>query len=148
MPMVISSQYLDRLCADREYEGLAWISAVLCGSHRFNPSDPTYGLPSLAFCLVERLAWFAQSTRSGASTYFEATPLSRQSAMLSALNDDSTHPEFAEQYNFGICGWHIPSRSAILDGWLDKNDDLNNRIAWQTVATNRELLQGLANVDT
>jgi hypothetical protein len=147
MPTILSTPYLDRLCADRDYEGLARISSILCGSDRFNPTDPTYGLPDQAFCLVERLAWFAQGTRSGAWTYFEATPLARQSAMLSALSADALHPDFAEQYNFGVHEWRVPSRSAMLDRWLDANDDLNKRIAWQTVAANRELLQALVNLN-
>lgn len=147
MPVILSPQYLDRLCTDRDYEGLAWISAVVCDCQRFDPSDPTYGLPIPAFCLVERLAWFAQGVRSGAWTYYEATPLARQRAMVSALDADAIHPAFAEQYSLGMREWRSPSQMATLDEWLDRNDEANNRIVWEIVAANRELLQELVNTD-
>ena len=61
MPVVLSSQYLDRLCEARDYDGLVWISGVLCGSDQFRADMPSYGFPDPAFSVVERLAWFSQS---------------------------------------------------------------------------------------
>ena len=85
VPQVVSPAYLNTLCEAREYEGLTWISAVLCGSSSFDGTAAAYGLPTPLFLLVESLAWFAQGVRSGAWTYFEATPLAQQLAMLKAL---------------------------------------------------------------
>jgi hypothetical protein len=148
MPVVISSDYLQRLCRAREYEGLVWISAALCGAAQFSPDDPAYGLPGAAFEVVERLAWFAQGTRSGAWTYFEATPLERQRAMLTRLGTDVSHPNFGEHYQIGMRDWRTPSALVSVDNWLDANDELNNSIIWTIICANRELVQGLANTDS
>lgn len=145
MPVIISSDYLDRLCAQRDYMGLVWISSALCGSRKFDQSDASFGLPLPFFCLVERLTWFAQGIRSGAWTYFEATPIPRQSAMLESLRADTLHQDFTKQYEFGMREWRAPSQHPMLDDWIDSNDNLNNQIAWQAVIENREQLQSLAN---
>jgi len=147
MPAVISSDYLQRLCTAREYEGLVWISGVLCGSSQFSLDDPAYGLPSAAFEVVERLAWFAQGTRSGSWTYFESTPPERQRYMLRTLKADASHPAFGEHYEIGMRDWRTPSSLGSMDKWLDANDELNNSMIWQVICANRELLQRLANSD-
>lgn len=147
MPLFISSDYLQRLCTAREYEGLVWISGVLCGSAHFRPDDTAYGLPSAAFEVVERLWWFAQGTRSGTWTYFEATPPERQRAMLTRLEADASYPAFGEQYQIGMRDWRTPSALGSVDTWLEANDELNNNIIWQIICANRELVQELANAD-
>lgn len=136
---------MSKLYEARDYDGLAWISAVLCGSSNFTMDNPTYGLPTPAFIIVERLAWFAQGIRSGSWTYFEATPLERQHAMLSALTQDETHADFAAKYAFGIQNWHEPSALHALDVWLDENDERNTKITWQLASANRELIQNIIN---
>jgi len=147
MPVVISSHYLERLCTAREYNGLVWISGVLCGCAQFSRGDPSYGLPGPAFEVVERLTWFAQGTRSGGWTYFEGTPPERQTAMLARLKADTLHPDFGEQYQIGMRDWHRPSALGSLDTWLDAHDELNNSIVWQIICANRELVQALVNTD-
>ena len=147
MPVILSSHYLDRVCETRDYQDLVWISGVLCGSRQFKAQDPAYALPDPAFSLVERLVWFAQGIRSGAWTYFEATPPERQTAMLAILECDVSHPAFAERYALGMRDWRVPANLRALDAWLDDNDELNTAIAWQTAAAHRELIQRLANSD-
>ena len=143
MPAAISTQYLERLCEARDYDGLVWISGVLSGSDQFSPDDPAYGFPDPVFNFLERLAWFAQGTRSGVWTYFEATPLARQHAMLSILRRDSHHTEFSSQYAFGMENWRVPSSMRLLDAWLDANDGRNNAICWQIISSQPELIQRL-----
>lgn len=143
MSAAISTHYLERLCEIRDYDGLAWICAVLSGSDRFNADDPTYGFPDPAFNFLERLAWFAQGTRSGAWTYFEATPPARQHAMLSILRHDTHHADFSAQYAFGMENWKEPSSMKALDEWLDANDDRNNALCWQIICSQRDIFQRL-----
>jgi hypothetical protein len=69
----------------REYDGLVWLSALICGSEVFDPQEPAYGLEPPLFLFVEALAWFAQAIRSGVWTYFETTPVGRQQRMLALL---------------------------------------------------------------
>jgi hypothetical protein len=145
MSQIISTQYLTKLCDAREYDGLAWIAAVLCGGDQFRTESPTYGLPMPAFDIVERLSWFAQGTRSGAWTYFEATPPERQRAMLAVLEQDEAHPDFAAQYAFGMNNWRDAPILRPLDKWLDDNDELNNDLIWKIISANRELIQSLTN---
>jgi len=140
VPQVVSPAYLDTLCKAREYEGLNWISAALCGSPSFDEMHATYGLPKPLFLLVESLAWFAQGVRSGARTYFEATPLERQQAMLEMLKREDFPADFAERYAFGASNWQDSKHLASLDTWLDRNDETNNQILWRLVERNRALI--------
>jgi hypothetical protein len=71
---------------------------------------------------VEALAWFAQATRSGVWTYFEATMPERQQAMYEALVKFGPHG-FAERYQFGMHRWRDSSAIAPLDFWIESNDD-------------------------
>ncbi|KQP34994.1 hypothetical protein [Methylobacterium sp. Leaf100] len=145
MPIILSSATLDRMLAAPAYEDLVWIAGILAGCSRYDPEAPTYGLPEVAFGLVERLTWFAQGVRSGVWTYFEATPLPCQNAMLAILKADAAHPEFRQAYEIGMRDWRTPSALTAVDAWMDANDDRNTRILWDLVAANRTLLQGLVN---
>src|SRR5258708_2971759 len=97
MKSSVTRSYLDGLFASRDYDGLVWLSSMLCGTRGFNLRSPTYGLPRALFLFVESLAWFAQGLRSGVWTYFEATPSVRQQEMLAALGDLAPKG-FDEQY--------------------------------------------------
>ncbi|KMO41808.1 hypothetical protein VQ02_04640 [Methylobacterium variabile] len=147
MPAIIPTHYLDRMCETRDYQDLVWISGVLCGSRYFQSHAPTYGFPDAAFSIVERVAWFAQGIRSGAWTYYEAALPECQTAMLAVLERDTSHPDFAEKYAFGMREWRVPTAMRALDHWLDASDDRNTSIAWQIVAANRGLIQRLASTD-
>lgn len=107
-------------------------------------TTPSYGFPDPAFNFLERLAWFAQGTRSGAWTYFEATPPERQHAMLSVLRRDFDHADFSAQYAFGMDNWQVPTSMKALDAWLDANDERNNAICWQIISSQCVLIQRLA----
>jgi hypothetical protein len=145
MAIILSSDHLERLCAARAYDGLVWISSILCGCDTFRPDEPGYGLPTLLFNLVERLAWFAQATRSGVWTYFEATPPLVQQGMLASLQEDASRPRFAEQYRMGIRHWREPPALEPVDAWMLAHDTCNNDVCWSIVAAQRETLQALVN---
>ena len=96
-----SSSYLDRLFSSDTYEDLGQISSLLSATDRFSRSESDYGLPEPLFVFVETLAWFAQSWRSGAWTYREATLLTRQAVMRRAL-EGVADPALAHCYSEGM----------------------------------------------
>ena len=141
MQEVVSTEYLKKLCDEKDYFGLCWLSSVLCGSTRFEAKDPTYGLPSALFLLVEGLTWFAQGQRSGVWTYFEATPIVHQRAMVKAFQEQEWPSDFSEHYLLGMENWRNSENIFMLDRWLVKKDDINNALLWEIVANNGKLIQ-------
>lgn len=136
MQLKLSQAYLAALFTPGSYGNLVEISTLLCGSSQFSPEKGDYGLNVQLFLLVEGLAWFAQSTRSGACTYFEATDPKRQTFMLAALKADG--PEaFAQQYAFGAAHWRDKEAMEQLDQWMGEMDYENNNWLWR-VAQNQQ----------
>lgn len=138
---VVSTEYLEKLCEEKDYSGLCWLSAVLCGSNRLEARGLTYGLPSALFLLIEGLTWFAQGQRSGVWTYFEATPQVRQQAMIEAFQQQDWPSDFSENYLFGMKNWSNPESVSMLDRWLVEKDDVNNALLWGIITNNGKLIQ-------
>lgn len=123
MPRKFSEAYVDRLLADTGDHGLADLLSMVCCSQKFHIDLPDYGIPPPLFLFVEMQRWCAQSIRSGTWTYFESTPPARQQAMLTALREIA--PEgFALWYEQGMLYWQNTERMAVVDQWLQANDDL------------------------
>jgi hypothetical protein len=142
MKSSVTRSFVGGLFGSRDYDGLVWLSSAICGSPGFDLQHPMYGLPRALFLFVESLAWFAQALRSGAWTYFEATPHARQQEMLAALRDFA--PEgFGQQYSAGMKLWKDPARVAGLDNWLLRNDDQNNAFLWRLAEQNRTIIDTL-----
>lgn len=137
-----SANYLDSLFASREYEKLAELSAIISGSSQFRADVPDYGLPMPAFVFCESLLWFAQTFRSGVWTYFEATPIERQKAMLSALEIMAPHG-FADRYAFGSQFWKDAVKMKDLDQWMNDHDDENNLWLWSLIDEHRDSMQNI-----
>jgi hypothetical protein len=116
-----ADKYLDELFDSSEYLDLVMLQGILATPPLFNSALPEYGLPTHFFVVVEGLAWFAQSTRSGVSTYFEATLPERQQAMYDALVKCGPK-DFAERYQFGMHHWRDSREVAPLDFWIKSND--------------------------
>src|SRR5579872_2763727 len=115
MNQKFSSRYWDSVFKSRAYEQLVELSSALCGCSAFRVTDADYGLPREAFAFVEGLLWFAQAQRSGVWTYFESTPLPRQSAMLSALETCSAPSGFAEHYALAMREWTTEAKADQVD---------------------------------
>ena len=137
-----SSNYLDRLFSSDAYEDLVQISSLLCATDRFSSSENDYGLPEPLFVFVETLAWFAQSWRSGAWTYYEATPLTRQTAMHRAL-EGAANPALAQCYAEGMQKWRDPEAMHTVDDWMQRQHD--DVMGWLRglVRTNRTRIEEL-----
>lgn len=114
--------YVDRLLSTDDYSGIAELCAIISGSATFSPEASDYGLPLVGFTFVESLGWFAQSIRSGAVTYYEATTRFRQEAMLSALRLCAPQAN-ANWYERGMADWPYGERIRALDEWISANDD-------------------------
>jgi hypothetical protein len=126
MPPKYAPQYVDRLLASEAHEDLATLSSMICSSARFNQEASDYGLPQFAFLFVETLLWFAQAVRSGAWTYYEATPPERLDAMLAALAE-AAPKEFSLWYEKGMRSWRDDTVTDV-DDWMKSNDEAAN--AW------------------
>ena len=139
MPPKFATAYVDRLLADSTYESLAELSSAICSSARFNAELRDYGLPRFAFLFVETLLWFAQGERSGAWTYYEATPQARQDAMLDTLRRDAPE-EFSSWYERGMHDWSDEIRIAAVDTWIEAHGEATYRWLRALAANNRVTL--------
>lgn len=118
-----SERYVSGLLASEQYESLVELQGICLSWSGCNINLPDYGLPLPVFAFVEVSAWFAQSIRSGACTYFEATSQERQYGthlVLQALGPAG----FADNYLYGIEHWRCESDMRLLDRWISDNDDL------------------------
>jgi len=135
-----SQGYLDALFSSRDYGKLVELSGYL--QEGLSLTDPTYGYPQPVFVFVESLLWFAQAIRSGAWTYYEATPRARQDAMFCAL--ESNAPEgFATHYALGMQNWQDEEKIGVVDAWIENHDEDNDRWLWDLVNTHRATLERL-----
>jgi|UPI000648A44D hypothetical protein len=139
----VAPAYLDSQFDAAEYDGLAWLSSMICASDAFRPEHPTYGLSQSLFLLVEGLSWFAQAARSGVRTYFEATPVERQQAMLRALEHEAAPDDLLDNYRSGISAWRDPVLTADLDRWIDRSDEANTRYLWSLARAHRPEIEAL-----
>jgi hypothetical protein len=135
-----SQAYLDSLFSSRDYCKLVELSGYL--QDGLSRSDPTYGYPQPVFVFLESLIWFAQAIRSGALTYYEATPKARQDAMLDALEREAPRG-FATHYSLGMQGWQDERKIKIVDLWIESHDEENNRWLWRLVNEHRDAIERL-----
>ncbi|WP_409303171.1 hypothetical protein [Pseudomonas sp. KCJK8993] len=141
MRAVYSAAYVDQLIDSRSYEAMAMLGAHMEAAAPA-PDQPDLGLPPVLFVYLEALTWFAQSVRSGAWTYFEATPHARQQAMragLLALGCD----RWLERYVFGMDHWTDEASMAELDRWIDASEPEQASWLLQLLDTQRDRLKQL-----
>jgi hypothetical protein len=120
-----SDQYIDRLLARGDYDAMVELSGILFSSPDRDSRQPEYRLPSPVFVYVETLGWFAQASRSGVWTYYEATPAGRQEAMRQALAAWAPLG-YAQRYAFGMHHWTDERQMEELDRWIRSNEALCN----------------------
>ncbi len=132
--------YLDSLIASRDHGKLVELSTILCGSATFRRSEPDYGFPGPVFVFVESVLWFAQAIRSGVWTYYEATPISRQQAMLRALESEAP-AGFATQYALGMRCWQDETKIEEVDRWIADHDGEHNLWLWRLVNEHRPSIE-------
>ncbi len=137
-----STSYVDELLAKAGYADLVELSSVICSSTRFKADAPDYGLPEFAFVFVEALAWFAQAIRSGVWTYYEATTLERQAAMLGALRTIGP-AKFAEAYESGCLHWRDEQSINVVDKWIEANEEVAANWLHSLARTNRQRMLDL-----
>ena len=142
MPRKYAIEYIDRLLAEGTYESLVHLSSAICSSAQFDAASRDYGLPRFAFLFAETLLWFAQGSRSGVWTYYEATPPDRQHAMADALREAAPE-EFALMYERGMRDWQDETKIAALDTWMQAHDDAAHEWLCALLKDNREALLDL-----
>ena len=135
-----SQTYLDSLFASLDYGKLVELSGYLQDGIR--RSEPTYGYPEPVFVFLESLIWFAQAMRSGALTYFEATPKARQDAMLRALEREAPQG-FATYYALGMQGWQDERKIEIVDLWMESHDEEGHHWLCRLVNEHRDTIERL-----
>ena len=142
MPRKFSLEYIDRLLTQATYVDLAHLSSAIGSSAQYQSASPDYGLPQPAFLFAETLHWFAQSIRSGAWTYYEATSQARQDAMLAALRKAAPE-EFASWYEQGMRDWRDETKIATVDDWIEANDERANEWLRELARVHRDVLLDL-----
>jgi hypothetical protein len=135
-----SRAYMDALFSSHDNSKLVELSGYL--QEGLNRGDPTYGYPQAVFVFMESLLWFAQAIRSGAWTYYEATPRARQQAMLRALEGEAP-AGFATHYSLGMQNWQDESRIGVVDTWIEDHDEDNNRWLWRLANEHRATFERL-----
>lgn len=139
MQALYSVAFIDQLVCSRTYDSLVMLSTYVEAASTA-PGEPGRGLQAQLFVFVEALAWFAQSDRSGAWSYFEATSSLRQEAMcasLIALGFDS----LAQHYSFGMRRWEDAVLMQQLDRWLEENEEQNESWLFGLVISQRDQLK-------
>jgi hypothetical protein len=139
MPRKYAVDYIDRLLTNATYGDLVDLSSAICSSAQFRATSADYGLPQFAFLFAETLLWFAQATRSGVWTYYEATSRARQDAMAAALREAAPE-EFASWYERGMHDWRDETRITAVDFWIEANDQVANEWLRTLARRNREAL--------
>lgn len=137
-----SQAYFDALFSSPDCSKLVELCAYLPGAGCYSPSEPCYGYPQPVFVFVESLVWFSQAIRSGAWTYYEATPGARQDAMLDALKCEAP-TEFATHYALGMRDWRDEQKIEAVDMWMQNHDEDNNRWLWRLVNKHRSAIERL-----
>jgi hypothetical protein len=137
-----SPRYLDALLDSAAYDSLVELQGLLLRVPDYDVSQPARGLCPPFFVVVETLQWFAQGSRSGVWTYFEATPPQRQQAMTDALQKLGAH-ELARRYHYGIAQWRDPAAIAELDVWMRAQDEVAHQWLRALLRTHRAELKAL-----
>jgi hypothetical protein len=138
----ISQAYLDELFSSPDFDKLVELSGYLYAAGGNRGDDPTYGLPRSLFVFVESLTWFSQAERSGVWTYYEATPNTRQDAMLRALECEAPDG-FAAHYVLGMGTWRDQTKIDVVDVWLQEHEDDINRWLWRLINQHRNTFERL-----
>ena len=142
MARKFSQAYLDQLFSAPDLSKFVEISGYLIGSDTYDRREATYGFPAPVFVFVESLVWFSQTIRSGAWTYYEATPPVRQAAMRDALNVHAPD-ELVVQYARGMKDWRDKARIAQVDEWISANEEICDRWLWHLILDHRPAIEVL-----
>jgi len=137
-----SDTYIDNLFASGTYDALVELAGIICGWSGFAEQHPDRGLPPVALVFLETLTWFSQGIRSGSWTYFEATSVERQLAVLSYL-EGIAPAEFVERYREGVEHWRDQERMRDHDRWIDSNESVCNQWLINLLLQNRKDLADL-----
>lgn len=141
----ISSAYLEQATRDRDEIALAWLIGLLRDRSALHGNGRTH-LPAPLFAAVEALAWFAQATRSGVWTYFEATAPALKAAILEYLREQGPDG-LADQYETGMRHWRDQDRMAVLDDWMDAHERANTDWLWDLLTRDRRDLERVLGVE-
>ncbi|WP_070360084.1 hypothetical protein [Duganella sp. HH105] len=128
-----SDQYLSQLLAQRDYGALADLQGIALGWDGYDAKLPSFGWPQPIFVVFEILTWLAQADRSGAWTYYEATPPERQACALATL-EILNAVTLQQQYAYGEMHWQDSEASEKLDDWIRENEQRIIEWAFATLA--------------
>jgi hypothetical protein len=116
-------EYIDSLLARSDESAQAELIGVMTSWSGYDRSQHLCGLTQALLAYVEANCWLAQSFRSGAWTYYEATPEAIQRDVRDALKRLG-RTDFSEIYGEGMREWDKPSRAVSVDTWLTRNEQL------------------------
>jgi hypothetical protein len=134
--------YLEGLFSAPDLSKFVEINGYLVGSDAYDRSQPTYGFPVAVFVFKQSLICFSQSIRSGAWTFYEATPPARQEAMFRELKEHAPE-ELAAQYARGMKDWRNRSKIARVDQWIRAREDVCHHWFWDLLLDHRPAIEVL-----
>ncbi|MFT0212456.1 hypothetical protein VQ643_07530 [Pseudomonas sp. F1_0610] len=120
-----SARYIQKLLDSSDVQHLAEIANILSSNPLTDFTLKYYNLPSALFVFIETQTWFAQGSRSGVWTYFEATDKTTQQQMAKALLAFAPK-DFYQNYLLGMSHWQDTVFTERLDHWLDTNQERCN----------------------
>ena len=116
-----SVRYIDSLLCPVDVSAQAELVGIITSWSGYNRGLTFCGLPLALLVYTETVCWEAQSWRSGAWTYYEATPKRIQAEVWDALRQLAPKG-FGEIYERGMRDWRSASRCNEIDAWLMQNE--------------------------
>jgi hypothetical protein len=116
-----SIDYMDELLSRADASARIELASIISSWSGYDRSLPFCGVTPALLAYVEVVAWEAQSWRSGAWTYYEATPERIQRDVMGALERDAP-ADLSEIYARGMREWRGASVAASVDAWLKENE--------------------------
>jgi hypothetical protein len=140
MTQKFTQAYLDALFSTPEFMKLVEIAGYFRGAEQYRSDEPSLGLPRPVFVFQETLMWFSQTIRSGAWTYYEATPKTRKQAMLRALESEAP-PGYAATYSLGMKTWQDDVKCNVVDTWVSSHEEDCNQWLWRLANKYRAMFE-------
>jgi hypothetical protein len=119
-------EYIDSLLARSDESAQAELIAVMTSWSGYDRSQHLCGVTQALLAYVETNCWMAQSFRSGAWSYYEATPEFIQRDVRDALRRLG-RADFSEIYEEGMRECNRASHASHVDAWLTQNEQLLRR---------------------
>ena len=141
MQRMYTIEYIDQLLQGKDICHLVEIMTAIQSLPSYKISDPFHGLPPFASVFEDILAWQSQAIRSGVWTYYESTPATHQTRVLSILRTEAP-AAIIHYYERGMTDWQDVHKIEMVDNWIKSHESVVDQWLFQFMRKNRnELLK-------